>query len=142
MWGPRLEAGLDILKKRLFLMYEVIVEQQFSAAHYLKDYPGKCANVHGHNYRVQITVEGATLDSLGMVIEFEVIKQALKPWIDRFDHALLNEIPPFDALNPSAENLAKFFYDETARAIGESTARVSYVRVFETEKCSAAYRPK
>ncbi len=123
-------------------MYEVIVEQQFSAAHYLKDYPGKCANVHGHNYRVQITVEGATLDSLGMVIEFEVIKQALKPWIDRFDHALLNEIPPFDALNPSAENLAKFFYDETARAIGESTARVSYVRVFETEKCSAAYRPK
>lgn len=122
-------------------MYEVIVEQQFSAAHYLKDYPGKCANVHGHNYRVQITVEGEVLDHLGMVIEFEVIKQAVKEWIDKFDHNFLNEVPPFDALQPSAENLAKFFYDVVEAAIGESTARVAYVRVFETEKCSAAYRP-
>lgn len=123
-------------------MYEVIVEQPFSAAHYLKDYPGKCAQVHGHNYRVQITVEGTELDRLGMLIEFEVIKQAVKKWIDRFDHGFLNEIPPFDTLNPSAENLAKFFYDEVTAAIGESNARVSYVRIFETEKCSAGYRPK
>lgn len=123
-------------------MYEVTVEQPFSAAHYLKDYPGKCANVHGHNYRVQVTVEGESLDHLGMVVEFEVIKQALKPWMDKFDHGFLNEIAPFDKVNPSAENLAKFFYDEVARAIGESPARVSCVRVFETEKCSAAYRPK
>ncbi len=123
-------------------MFEVIVEQPFSAAHYLKDYPGKCVNVHGHNYRVQITIEGEALDKLGMLIEFEVIKQALKPWIDRFDHALLNEIPPFDKINPSAENLAKFFHDEVTKAIDSSIARVSYVKVFETEKCSAAYRPK
>ncbi len=122
-------------------MYEVIVEQPFSAAHYLKDYPGKCANIHGHNYRVQITVEGEKLDHLGMVVEFEVIKQALKPWIDRFDHGFLNEIPPFDVVQPSAENLAKFFHDEVARALEGTSARVSYVRLFETEKCSAAYRP-
>ena len=93
-------------------MYEVIVEQPFSAAHYLKNYPGKCAQVHGHNYKVQVTVEGETLDHLGMLIEFEVIKQAVKKWIDLFDHGFLNEIPPFDNNNPSAENLAKFFYDE------------------------------
>ncbi len=127
-------------------MYEVIVEQPFSAAHYLKDYPGKCANVHGHNYRVQITIEGETLDSLGMLVEFEVIKKALAPWIDKFDHGFLNEVPPFDKLNPTAENLAKFFYDETEKALrqpGEAAlARVSYVRVFETDKCSAGYRPK
>lgn len=123
-------------------MFEVIVEQPFSAAHYLKDYPGKCAKVHGHNYRVQITIEGEELDKLGMLVEFEVIKQALKPWIDQFDHGFLNEIPPFDQINPSAENLAKHFYTEVTRAIEGSTARVSYVRVFETEKCSAAYRPK
>lgn len=122
-------------------MYEVIVEQQFSAAHYLKDYPGKCANVHGHNYRVQITVEGEVLDHLGMVIEFEVIKQAVKEWIDKFDHGFLNEIAPFDTINPSAENLAKFFYDVVAAAIEGLPARVTYVRVFETEKCSAGYRP-
>jgi len=98
--------------------------------------------VHGHNYRVQITVEGEELDKLGMLIEFEVIKQAVKKWIDKFDHGFLNEIPPFDRINPSAENLAKFFYDEVTEAIAQSTARVSNVRVFETEKCSAAYRPK
>ena len=127
-------------------MYEVIVEQPFSAAHYLKDYPGKCANVHGHNYRVQITIEGETLDSLGMLVEFEVIKKALAPWIDKFDHGFLNEVPPFDKLNPTAENLAKFFYDETEKALRQpreaASVRVSYVRVFETDKCSAAYRPK
>ena len=127
-------------------MYEVIVEQPFSAAHYLKDYPGKCANVHGHNYRVQITIEGETLDSLGMLVEFEVIKKALAPWIDKFDHGFLNEVPPFDKLNPTAENLAKFFYDESEKALrqpGEAALpKVSYVRVFETDKCSAAYRPK
>jgi 6-pyruvoyltetrahydropterin/6-carboxytetrahydropterin synthase len=123
-------------------MYEVIVEQPFSAAHFLKDYPGKCAQIHGHNYRVQITVEGEELNELGMVVEFEVIKQALKPWIDRFDHGFLNEIPPFDVLQPSAENLAKFFHDEVARALDGTSARVSYVRLFETEKCSAGYRPK
>ncbi len=126
-------------------MYEVIVEQAFSAAHFLKDYPGKCAYVHGHNYRVQITVEGETLDHLGMLVEFEVIKKALAPWIDRFDHGFLNEIPPFDKTNPTAENLAKFFYDEVTKAIrqpGEAAAvRISYVRVFETDKCSGAYRP-
>ncbi|MBZ2185467.1 MAG: 6-carboxytetrahydropterin synthase QueD [Bryobacter sp.] len=123
-------------------MYEVIVEQPFSAAHFLKDYPGKCAQIHGHNYRVQITVEGEALNELGMVVEFEVIKQALKPWIDRFDHGFLNEIPPFDVVQPSAENLAKFFHDEVARALDGTSARVSYVRLFETEKCSAGYRPK
>jgi len=127
-------------------MFEVIVEQQFSAAHFLKDYPGKCANVHGHNYRLQVTVEGETLDHLGMVIEFEVIKAAVKTWIDKFDHGFLNEIAPFDKLNPSAENLAKFFYDVVENALRQSLptalVRVSYVRVFETEKCSAAYRPK
>jgi len=120
----------------------VIVEQPFSAAHFLKDYPGKCAQINGHNYRVQITVEGEALNELGMVVEFEVIKQALKPWIDRFDHGFLNEIPPFDVVQPSAENLAKFFHDEVARALDGTSARVSYVRLFETEKCSAGYRPK
>jgi 6-pyruvoyltetrahydropterin/6-carboxytetrahydropterin synthase len=123
-------------------MYEVVVEQPFSAAHFLKDYPGKCANIHGHNYRVQVTVEGDTLDHLGMLVEFEVIKKALKPWIDQFDHGFLNQIPPFDTINPSAENLAKFFHDEVAQALAGSSARVALVRVFETEKCSAAYRPK
>jgi 6-pyruvoyltetrahydropterin/6-carboxytetrahydropterin synthase len=121
-------------------VYEVIVEQPFSAAHYLKDYPGKCANIHGHNYKVQITIAGESLDQLGMLVEFEVIKKALAPWIDKFDHGFLNEIPPFDKVNPTAEALAKFFYDEVEKAIPTGGARVTYVRIWETEKCSAGYR--
>jgi 6-pyruvoyltetrahydropterin/6-carboxytetrahydropterin synthase len=124
-------------------VYEVTVEQPFSAAHYLKDYPGKCANIHGHNYKVQITVAGEGLDQLGMLVEFEIIKKALAPWIDKFDHGFLNEIPPFDRLNPTAENLAKFFYDEVIKVLPPTPGAptVSYVRVWETEKCSAGYRP-
>jgi 6-pyruvoyltetrahydropterin/6-carboxytetrahydropterin synthase len=126
-------------------MFEVTVEQAFSAAHLLKDYPGKCANLHGHNYKVQVTIEGDQLDSLGMLVEFEIIKKALAPWIDKFDHGYLNEIPPFDKTNPTAENLAKFFHDEVAKAIRQpglaAGTKVSVVRVLETDKCSAAYRP-
>ncbi len=126
-------------------MFEVTVEQAFSAAHRLPNYPGKCANLHGHNYKVQVTITGDQLDSLGMLVEFEIIKQALAPWIEKFDHAYLNEIPPFDQLPPTAENLAKFFHDEVAKAIRQpgaaAGAKVSLVRVLETDKCSAAYRP-
>ncbi len=131
-------------------MFEVTVEQAFSAAHSLRGYPGKCANVHGHNYKVEITVEGETLDALGMLLEFEVIKKAVAPWIDKFDHAFLNEIPPFDTVNPTAENLAKFFHDEVNAALiannerqptGAAVPKISWVRVRETDKCSALYRP-
>lgn len=126
-------------------MYEVTVEQHFSAAHRLPDYPGKCANVHGHNYKVQITAEGPELDSLGMLLEFELIKLALAPWIDKFDHGYFNEIPPFDKLSPTAENIARFLYEEVEKAIRQAHkpagVRISCVRVLETDKCSAAYRP-
>ncbi|MDX2266573.1 MAG: 6-carboxytetrahydropterin synthase QueD [Bryobacter sp.] len=126
-------------------MFEVTVEQHFSAAHLLRNYPGKCAQLHGHNYKVQVTIEGPALDSLGMLVEFEVIKKALAPWIDRFDHGYLNEIPPFDQTNPTAENLAKFFWEVVDKAIrqpgGAAEVKVACVRVLETDKCSAAYRP-
>jgi 6-pyruvoyltetrahydropterin/6-carboxytetrahydropterin synthase len=131
-------------------MFEVTVEQAFSAAHSLREYPGKCANVHGHNYKVEITVAGPALDKLGMLVEFETIKRALAPWIEKFDHGFLNELAPFDALNPTAENLAKFFHDVVAAAIAAeiakqpeeaAVAKVICVRVRETDKCSAVYRP-
>lgn len=135
-------------------MYEVTVEQAFSSAHSLRGYPGKCANVHGHNYKVEITVAGESLDALGMLLEFEIIKKAVAPWIDQFDHGFLNEIPPFDVVNPTAENLAKFFYDEVSMALaahwaangerqpaGAAVPKISWVRVRETDKCSATYRP-
>lgn len=126
-------------------MYEVTVEQHFSAAHRLVDYPGKCANIHGHNYKVQVTAEGPELDGIGMLLEFELIKKALAPWIDKFDHGFLNEIPPFDRVNPTAENIARFLYEEVEKAIRQAETpagmRISCVRVLETDKCSAAYRP-
>jgi 6-pyruvoyltetrahydropterin/6-carboxytetrahydropterin synthase len=127
-------------------MFEVTVEKTFAAAHQLRNYQGKCERLHGHNYKVRVTVEGEQLDPTGLVVDFVEVKRLLEGVIDRLDHTCLNEVPPFDVLNPSAENIAKLFYDEIARglAAGERgvPVRVAAVKVWETETCTAAYRPK
>ena len=94
-------------------MYEVTVEADFSSGHYLRNYKGKCENPHGHNYKVRVTLAGATLDEAGLLLDFKLLKQVLRPVIDRIDHQMLNDLEPFTTLNPSAENIAKYFYDET-----------------------------
>jgi len=124
-------------------MFEVTIEQTFAAGHALRNYRGKCENVHGHNYRCQVTVEGRELDQIGLLIDFVTLKKALQTVIDRLDHQWLNEFPPFDVLNPSAENIAKYFYDEVS---GKLTglppgARVTDVVVWETDTAMAKYRP-
>ena len=123
-------------------MYEVTVEDSFAAGHYLRDYKGKCENPHGHNYKVRVTLTGPTLDKAGLLLDFKDLKEVMKHVIDRLDHQMLNEIEPFIALNPSAENLAKYFYDETNAKLGEVTAgrvRVKNVTVFETDTTTATY---
>lgn len=125
-------------------MFAVSVEQTFAAAHFLRNYRGKCERLHGHNYRVQLTLEGETLDETGMVMDFTEIKRQLKEIIEYLDHQHLNEMPPFDVVNPSAENIAKYFYDEMARAVGrekpEGGVRVAEVKVWETDIQYAMYR--
>ena len=100
-------------------MYEVTVEADFSSGHYLRNYKGKCENPHGHNYKVRIALAGAMLDETGMLLDFTLLKRVLKPVIDRIDHQMLNDLEPFTELNPSAENIAKYFYDQTNRELPE-----------------------
>jgi 6-pyruvoyltetrahydropterin/6-carboxytetrahydropterin synthase len=93
-------------------MYEVTVEAGFSSGHYLRNYKGKCENPHGHNYKVRVTLAGAALDEAGLLLDFKLLKQVLRPVIERIDHQMLNDLEPFTVLNPSAENIAKYFYDD------------------------------
>src|SRR5256885_3450146 len=93
-------------------MFQVSVEETFSAGHALRGYRGKCENVHGHNYRVRVSIEGAELDSIGLLLDFVEVKRLIRNVVERLDHQFINDLPPFDVLNPSAENMAKYFYEQ------------------------------
>jgi 6-pyruvoyltetrahydropterin/6-carboxytetrahydropterin synthase len=122
-------------------MFEVSVEKTFAAGHALRNYRGKCENVHGHNYRVLVTIQGQELDSIGLLVDFVEVKKLMSQVIDRLDHQFINDVEPFDILNPSAENMAKYFYEEISTGLGESPVRVGEVKVWETDTASATYRP-
>ena len=126
-------------------MFEVTIEKTFSAAHFLRDYQGKCERLHGHNYKVQVTVEGDTLAFNGLLIDFKDVKQLTGQALEKLDHYHLNETPPFDKLNPSAENIAWHIYNEVSRSLDalhvDVPVRVAEVKVWETDIQSATYRP-
>ena len=123
-------------------MFEVTVEQTFAAGHALRNYRGKCENVHGHNYRVRVTVQGDQLDATGLLVDFVDVNRLIGGVVEYLDHQFINDLPPFDQLNPSAENIAKYFYDRVSSGLkSEAAARVSQVQVWETDTSSALYRP-
>lgn len=124
-------------------MYQVSIEETFSAGHALRDYRGRCENVHGHNYRVRVTVEGPQLDSIGLLCDFVELKRVIREIIARVDHQFLNDLEPFQTANPSAENMAKYFYDQISRQMKDlpSGARVADIVVWETDSASARYQP-
>src|SRR6478609_9415557 len=123
-------------------MYEVTVEDSFAAGHYLRDYKGKCENPHGHNYKVRVTLTGAALDKAGLLLDFKDLKEAMKHVIDRLNHQMLNEIEPFIQLNPSAETLARYFYDQTngrLKSLTSGRAAVKDVPIWETDTTTARF---
>jgi 6-pyruvoyltetrahydropterin/6-carboxytetrahydropterin synthase len=125
-------------------MFEVSVEQTFAAGHALRNYKGACENVHGHNFKVQVTLEGAALDqTTGMLVDFLDVKASMQNVIAALDHRFLNEIPPFDVLNPSAENIAEYFYLQMSSGLAANPVPVHIreVRVWETDIQSATFRP-
>jgi len=122
-------------------MFEVSVEYSFSAGHALRHYKGKCENVHGHNYRVCVTVAGEDLDHAGLLVDFADLKANLRALADRLDHQFLNDLPPFDEVNPSAENLAKYISDGIVPRLQGRDIRLHSVTVWETDSSSATYRP-
>jgi 6-pyruvoyltetrahydropterin/6-carboxytetrahydropterin synthase len=123
-------------------MFEVTVEETFAAGHALRNYQGKCESLHGHNYRIQVTLQGAQLDSIGLLVDFVQVKTLLETVVNRLDHQFLNDLTPFDTLNPSAENIARYFYDELSCGINsDNGVTLREIRVWETDTTSAAYRP-
>jgi 6-pyruvoyltetrahydropterin/6-carboxytetrahydropterin synthase len=125
-------------------MYEVSAEETFAAGHALRGYRGKCENVHGHNYRVRVVIEGEELDSIGLLVDFSELKQIMRAAIEKLDHQYLNDVPPFDELNPSAENMARYFYREISRELKGGSrpnpVRVAEVKIWETDTATATYR--
>jgi 6-pyruvoyltetrahydropterin/6-carboxytetrahydropterin synthase len=123
-------------------MFEVSVDETFAAGHALRGYKGKCENVHGHNYRVRVTLQGDSLDQIGLLYDFVHLKQMMKDVIQVLDHRFMNEIPPFDTVNPSAENIAKYFYQQAAQKLPQaaSGARLASVTVWESDTTYATYR--
>ena len=123
-------------------MYEVTVEADFSSGHYLRNYHGRCENPHGHNYKIRLTLAGGELDKAGLLLDFKDLREILKHVIERLDLRMINDIEPFTTINPSAENLAKYFYDQSSLRLQQVTngrVRVKDVTVFETDTTTAKY---
>lgn len=123
-------------------MFEVSVEESFAAGHALRHYKGKCENIHGHNYKVRVVLAGEGLDGAGLLYDFVALRRQMAEVIGRLDHQFLNDLAPFTEINPSAENIAKYFFEELARRLqpGSNGAWLREVTVFESDTTTATYR--
>ena len=124
-------------------MYELSVELPFSAAHCLVGHPGRCANLHGHNYRVVVAVCGEHLNDHGMLIDFGDLKEICARVIDPLDHTMLNEVPALEGRSPTAEALAEHIYGQVEGCLSEAghgNVRLLQVTVYESERSHATYR--
>jgi len=121
-------------------MWRIKVIDWFSAGHQLRGYQGKCEALHGHNFRVEVVVEGDKLDEVGLLIDFKRLKRLLVEILGELDHTFLNELEAFSQQNPSSELIAKYIYEKLAERIPEGV-RLKEVWVFESEKAGAGYSP-
>lgn len=121
-------------------MYDLTIKGHFDAAHALRGYPGECVNLHGHTWDVEVTVRGEELDEVGIVYDFKTLKDDLASVLEPLDHAYLNEVPPFDAMNATAENLARHVYEQLAGRMPPGIGVVE-VGVWESPIAKLTYRP-
>ncbi len=119
--------------------YTLKVVSDFAAAHALRDYPGDCRKLHGHNWKVEVEASASELDELGMAIDFKEIKRHTKKVTDELDHQYLNDIPPFDTVNPTAENMAAYIYRRLGEELNNPRVRISAVTLWETERACVRY---
>lgn len=120
-------------------MYDLMVEADFSAAHQLRGYKGKCEDLHGHNWRVQIVVSSDKLNEIGIVLDFHELKEISREVILPLDHSFLNDVFPFTEINPSSENIAKWIYDSLKKKLQIKNCVVSSITVWENDSSSATY---
>ncbi|MBI5141532.1 MAG: 6-carboxytetrahydropterin synthase QueD [Nitrospirae bacterium] len=120
-------------------MYELMIETRFAAAHQLRNYKGKCENLHGHNWKVQVAVSAERLNEIGLAMDFGDIKAITNDVIGTLDHAMLNEIFPFTEINPSSENIARWIYESLKKKIDTDEIEVASVTVWESDTAAATY---
>lgn len=123
-------------------MYEISVRQHFDAAHYLRGYQGKCENVHGHRFQVVANVRVKQIDDVGMAYDFSQLKKQLGEIVSRFDHTCINDVPPFDRINASSENIASTIYNELQAMLKAANASVYSIQVWESPDSAVTYFPE
>jgi len=120
-------------------MYELKIITQFGAAHQLKETGGECENLHGHNWKIEVSVKGERLDKNGLLIDFKILKQETKKIIDELDHKFLNELDWFKDMNPTSENISRLIYDLLGQKINTPDIKVSRVTTWESDSACATY---
>lgn len=119
--------------------YTLKIVTDFASAHTLRDYPGACSRLHGHNWKVEAEVVATKLNDIGMVIDFKEIKSAAREIAAELDHYYLNDLEPFQEINPTAENIARYFYQQLAQKINSEIIKVSRLTLWETERACVSY---
>ena len=122
-------------------MYQLFVEEHFDAAHYLRNYRGKCENLHGHRFKVVVRLEAAKLNEVGLAYDFAQLKHYLRELLGQFDHACLNDIAPFEKIEPSCENIAATIYDKLQPCFSSLPVKLACVEVWESPTSGVAYYP-
>ncbi|MDZ7663423.1 6-carboxytetrahydropterin synthase QueD [Thiohalophilus sp.] len=119
--------------------YTMTIVTDFAAAHYLRDYEGVCNRLHGHNWKVEVHVQASALDRVGMGMDFKDIKDATRELLGGLDHYNLNDIAPFDRINPTAENIAAFFHSKLSESLNSDVVKVNAVTIWETDRACVTY---
>lgn len=122
-------------------MYQISVEQHFSAAHLLRGYHGKCETLHGHRFQVVVKLRAPVLNDIGIAYDFAEIKRRMADILSRLDHTCLNDIPPFDKINPSSENIAATIYEELKPKLAGEPVSISCIEVWESPQTWVTYTP-
>jgi 6-pyruvoyltetrahydropterin/6-carboxytetrahydropterin synthase len=119
--------------------YTLKILTDFASAHTLREYPGACSRMHGHNWKVEAEVRASELDEIGMGIDFKTIRNSAKEIAAKLDHQYLNEIQPFDTVNPTAENIAAWFYGEMKKMLESDRIKVHAITIWETDRACVRY---
>jgi 6-pyruvoyltetrahydropterin/6-carboxytetrahydropterin synthase len=120
-------------------MFQLKISTSFASAHNLMNYQGECENLHGHNWKVEVTVTANELDKAGLGIDFKLLKSETKALLKNLDHKYLNELPPFRTVSPSSENIAHYLYSELSARLNNGNIKVEKITVWESDAACASY---
>jgi 6-pyruvoyltetrahydropterin/6-carboxytetrahydropterin synthase len=120
-------------------MYKLKIITSFAAAHNLNNYQGECENLHGHNWRVEVTIAARDLDKAGLCIDFKILKSETKEFLNSLDHKYLNELTTFKGVSPSSENISKLIFEEMSKKLNNGNVKVDMITVWESDFACASY---